>query len=142
MNGYRNSEVVKYNTDWEMIEFLDSLIYHERVVQDTISRRDEKVNPIKKDSHTIHCNQYFDQLVVKNDKKVAAETMSKQKKLLRFRKKATALNQWDMVLTGISVMNQTKPEMWRNSFRRVNLHPLTCIKFLDWKEKIKGFLIS
>ena len=55
-----------------MIEFLDGFISHERVVQATIARRDAKENPIKEESHTSHCNQDFDQLVAKNDKKVAA----------------------------------------------------------------------
>ena len=32
--------------------------------------------------------------------------------------------------------------MWRNSFTRVNLHPLTRIKLSYWTEKIKGFLIA
>ena len=78
MNGYRNSEVVKDNPSWEMIEFLDGFISHERVVQATIARRDAKVNPIEEESYTNHCNQSFDQLAAKNDKKVAAETLAKQ----------------------------------------------------------------
>ena len=44
MNGYRNSEVVKDNPDWEMIESLGGFISHERLVQATIARRDAKVN--------------------------------------------------------------------------------------------------
>ena len=76
-----------------MFDFLDGFISHERVVQATISRRDSKVNSIKKYSHTSHCNQAFDQLVAKNYKKVAAETLDKQQKLLIFGKKATALDQ-------------------------------------------------
>ena len=61
-----------------MIEFLDGFISHERLVQETIARRYSKVNPIKEESHTNHCNQSFDQLAAKNDKKVAAETLAKQ----------------------------------------------------------------
>ena len=80
--------------------------------------------------------------MAKNDEKVAAETLAKQQKLLIFVKKATALNQWDMMLTGVSIVNQTTPETGRNSFTRVNLHPLTHIKFSDWTEKIKGFFIA
>ena len=76
INGYHNSEVVKDNPYWEMIEFLDGFISHERLVKENIARRDSKVNPIKEGSHTRHCNQYFDQLVVNNDKKVAVETLS------------------------------------------------------------------
>ena len=94
MNGYRNSEVVKDNPDWEMIEFLDGFMYHEKLVQATIARMDAKVNLIKKESHTSHCNQAFDQLVSKNDKNVATETLAKKRKLLRFVNKATALNEW------------------------------------------------
>ena len=84
MNGYRKSEVVKDNPDWEMIEFLDGFISHERLVQATIARRDDKVNSIKEDSHNSHCNQAFYQLVDKNDKNVAAETLAKQRKLIKF----------------------------------------------------------
>ena len=54
-----------------MNEFLDGFISHERVVQETTARRDAKINSIKEESHTSHCNQYFDQLVAKNDKKVS-----------------------------------------------------------------------
>ena len=72
MNSYCNSEVVKDNPYWEMIEFLDGFIYHERIVQATIARRDAKVNSIKEESHTSHCNQAFDQVVAKHYKKVAA----------------------------------------------------------------------
>ena len=46
MNSYRNSEVVKDNIYWEMIELFDGFISHERVVQATISRRDTKLNSI------------------------------------------------------------------------------------------------
>ena len=93
MNGYRNSEVVRDNLDWKMIELFDGFISHERVVQETISRSYAKVNSIKVDSHTSHCSEDFYQLVVINGKKVTAETLAKQKKLLRFGKKTTALNQ-------------------------------------------------
>ena len=48
MNGYRKSEAVKDNPYWEIIEFLDGFVYHERVVQATIAIRDDKVNSIKK----------------------------------------------------------------------------------------------
>ena len=115
---------------------------YERVVQATIARRYAKVNPIKEESHTSHCNRAFDQLVSKNYKKVAAETLAKQRKLLIFGNKATSLNQWDLVLTGISIMNQTTPETWRNYFTRVNIHPLTRIKLSYWTKRIKGFLIA
>ena len=84
MNGYRNSEFVKDNPDCEMIEFLDGFISHEMVVKATIDRRDSKVDSIKEESHTSYYNQSFDQLVTKNDKKVAAETLAKQQKLIRF----------------------------------------------------------
>ena len=141
MNVYRNSVVVKDNPDWVIIYLFDVFISHERVVQANIYRRDVKVNSIKEESHTSHCNQDFYQLVAKNDKKVAAETMAKQLKLLRFGNKDKALNQWDLVMTVILIVNQTTPEMCRNYFTRVNLHSLMRIKFLDWTEKIKGFLI-
>ena len=65
MNGYRNSEVVKDNLDWEMIDLLDGLISHEWGVQATIARKDAKVNSIKEESHTSHCNQAFYQLAKK-----------------------------------------------------------------------------
>ena len=67
INGYRNSEVVKDNPDWGMIDFLGGFISHERVVQANITRRDAKVNSIKEESHTSHCNQAFDRLVAQND---------------------------------------------------------------------------
>ena len=110
-------------------------------MQATISRRDYKVNSIKEESHTSHCNQYFDQLVAKNEKKVAAETLAKQQKLLIFGKRDTAFHKWDLVLTGISIVNQTTPEIWGHYFTRVNLHSLTRIKLPDWIERIKGLLI-
>ena len=75
-------------------------------------------------------------------RKKAAEKLAKQRKLLRFGNKATEFNQWDLVMTGISIVNQTTHEMWKNSFTRVNLHLLTCIKLSDCTEKIKGYLIA
>ena len=142
MDKYRNSEVVKDNPDWEMIEFLDGFITTERILQATIARRYAKVNSIKEESHTSHYNQAFDQLVSRNDKKVAAETLSKQRKILIIGNKATEFNQWDLVLTEISIVNQTTPEVSRNFFTRVNLHPLTRIKSSYWTEKIKGFFLA
>ena len=44
MNGYRTSEVVKDNPDWEIIEFLDGFISYEMVLKATIARRYAKVN--------------------------------------------------------------------------------------------------
>ena len=39
-------------------------------------------------------------------------------------------------------MNKTAPKMCINSLTRVNLHPLTRIKFSDSTERINGFLIA
>ena len=80
--------------------------------------------------------------MAKNDKKVAAETMAKQLKLLRFGKKATSSNRWDLVMTEISIVNQNTIEMLGNSFTSVDINPLTHIQFSDCTEKIKRFFIS
>ena len=63
-------------------------------------------------------------------------------KLLILGKTSTEFNQWDLVMTGISILNQNTPEMLVNSFTSVDINPLTHIQFSDCTEKIKRFFIS
>ena len=91
INGYKNSPVIKDNPKYEMIEFLDGFLSHERVVSASVARRDNLIKLIKEESNSSHCNQSFDQPVAKNDKRVAAITPSKQRKLVKLRQKRSII---------------------------------------------------
>ena len=64
-----------------------------RVISAIEARKKAGIVSLKQESHTSHCNQAFDQMVAKNDKKVAAETLAKQRIMMNLLHKANSLTQ-------------------------------------------------
>ena len=123
---------VKENKDWQIVELLDGFKSHENVLDANELRALNKVTSLKEESNTSHANQGYNQFVAKNDKKVAAETLYEQRKLEKWRTGKTNIDQYDLVVTGLAIVNATTPEMWTTSFVRCNLDPRTRLSFPDW----------
>ena len=55
--------------------------------------------------------------------------------------KGGRLDQWDLVYTTITLVNNTTSQMWISSYDRVNLNPLTRVSFHVWcRDRIARFL--
>ena len=90
----------------------------------------------------MHANQGYYQLTTLNDKKNTAESLYDQPKAKNIKTGKTCIDQYDLVLTGIRIVNATKPETWVVSYRRVNLDPRTRLCFKDWCKKIWHFVMA
>ena len=111
VKGYRHLPYVKENPQWWVAELLDGFKSHENVLAAHQLRAENKISSLKEESNTSHANQGYDQLVAKNDKKVAAETLYVQRSLSKFRTGKTNIDQYDLILTGISLVGSTTSDM-------------------------------
>ena len=111
VKGYRHLPYIKENPDWWVGELLDGFKSHENVLEAHELRAENKIRSLKEESNSSHANQGYDQLVAKNDKKVAAETLYEQRKLIKHQTGKTNIDQYDLILTGIAIVNNTTGEM-------------------------------
>ena len=103
---------------------LDVFGSHERVLDAHRRHREPRCISSKEDSNVLHANQIYDQFMARNDKKVAAKTLSSQRKITHTQNRVLKLDQWSFVHTGIALVVAKMQEMWQSSFDDVNLHPL------------------
>ena len=70
--------VIRYNPQWDIIEFLDGFGYHE--FESHTLEMQVKINILstKEYSKTYHVNQAYDELVAKKDNNKAADNLSCQ----------------------------------------------------------------
>ena len=125
-----------------MLEMLDGFKSHENVLKAHKLRAENNIGSLKEESNSSHANQGYDQQAAKADKKNAAESLYDQRKVKKYMTGKTHIDQYDLVLTGIRIVNGCKPEIWRISYRRVNLDPRTRVSFQEWCKKIKHFLMT
>ena len=103
-------------------------------------RANNNIISFKEESNTSHACKGYGQLVVKNDKLVAAENLYDQRKLAKFTTGKMHISQWYLVIIDMAIVRQTTPEMWTKSYRKVNLDPRTRLDLPSWCEKIKHLL--
>jgi hypothetical protein len=142
VKGYRNMPYVKENEQWLVLELLDGFKSHENVLAAHRLRAENNIRSLKEESNTLHANQGYDQETAKQDKKHAAESLYDQRKVKKMNTGKTRIDQYDLVLTGIRIVNKCTKEVWVCSFRRVNLDPRTRVSFVKWCQKIKQFLTA
>ena len=92
----------------------------------------------KEESKTYHVNQSHNQLVAKNGKKKATDTVSCQRKMKHVNE--GIVDQYQLVFTVNELTKKTTKQMWVNSFQRVGLDPLNWPTWDEWSNKTKQFL--
>jgi hypothetical protein len=140
VRGYRQLPFIKDNKDWYMLELLDGFKSHENVLPAHQLRIDFKIRSLKEESNTSHVCQAYDQLVAREDKRNAAESLYDQRKMQQSQTASANIDQYSLVHTGIRIVNQCKPEVWTASFIRVNLHPAFREGFCVFMKKINQHL--
>ena len=94
------------------------------------ARKKSGVISLKEEAHASHCNQSFDQMLAKNDKKVAAENLAKQTRMKKVSNSLNFLTRWDLVLARIDIVLKSTPPKHVNS-----LNVCTCILFTESNSK-------
>jgi len=112
VKGYRSLPYVKENPDWYMLELLDGFKSHENVLAANELRVKALINSLKEESHTSHVCQGYDQHVARADKKNVAESLYDQRKIQQQQTATAKIDQYALVLTGIRIVRQCKPETW------------------------------
>ena len=87
-----------------------------------------------------HVNQAYNQQQARNHKKVAAETLYDLHKVKQMDTGKKHINQYDLVLVGITIVNGGTPEIWETLFCKVNLDSRKRVNFAKWCKKISHFL--
>ena len=142
VRGYRELPYVKENAHWLVLELLDGFKSHENVLAAHRLRYENNIRSIKEESNSSHANQGYDQETAKTDKKNAAESLYDQRKVKKMQTGKTHIDQYDLVLTGIRIVNACTSDIWECSYRRVNLDPRERVCFQEWCKKIKHFLVA
>ena len=109
VRGCRELPCIKENPQWHVAELLDGFKSHENVLAAHELRAQNNIDSLKEESNSSHVNQGHDQLVAKNDKKVASETLHQQRSLAKIKTGKTNIDQCDLVVTGIHIVNSTTP---------------------------------
>ena len=138
IHGYNQMPVIRDNPQWSIVEFYDGFSSHEYEPRSLELRAARNIHTAKEESGTSHVNQAFDQLVAKNDKKVAAEILAAQREMKHVNK--GVIDQYGLVHTAIAIVKATTRDMWIKSFRRVALNPTNRQSWDEWVEYIKPFL--
>ena len=100
-----------------------------------------KATSSKGESNSSLVNQGYNQLVAKNNKKNAAESLYGQRKAKKLSTGKTNINQYDLLITAMCIVRATSKETWVHSFQRVNLHPFTRMEFAEFcRSKIASHL--
>jgi len=68
-----------------------------------------------------HVCQGYDQHVARADKKNVAESLYDRRKIQQQQTATARIDQHALVLTGIRIVKQCKPETWASSYIRVNM---------------------
>ena len=77
IKGYHSATHVKESLQWDIVEFLDGFLSHERVLSSIEARKKAGIVSLKEEAHTNHCNKVFSQMVATNDKEVTVETLTR-----------------------------------------------------------------
>ena len=143
MKGYRQLPYIKDNPNWFIVEFLDGFVSHESVFEANKLRAEKKCLSVKEEAATSHSNQAYDQLVAKNDKHIACDTLTLQRTMLKLNGlNRKQLTQYHLVHTVLQVVTATTQDMWVQSFVRVNLDPRVRLPFQEWIVKIQTYLAA
>ena len=130
--------VIRYNSQWGIFEFLDGFGYHEFESCTLEMRAKRNFISAKEESKTSHINQSYYQLVAKNGKEKATETVAFQKNMKHVNK--GVVDQYHIVFTVIYLVKETTNQMWVNNLQFVGLDPLNLPTWDEWVYKIKPFL--
>eukprot|EP00978_Attheya_sp_CCMP212_P000306 scaffold593_cov31-Attheya_sp.AAC.1 len=142
MKGYRQMPIIKDNPDWGIVELLDGFKSHEACFEANKARTDANCRSIKENSQSSHANQGYDQLVARDDKRKASDTLAMMRQGMKFHRNPTAINQWDLIICAIHVIRKTAPETWQTSYDRVNVRPSTRVVFNEFIQRIAGFIAA
>ena len=93
---------------------------------------------LKEDARRSHCNQAFDQIVAKNDKKVGSETLPRQRNVVKASQRPKTLTHWDLSLTRIKKCLKITLSMSLDSFKYANLFPRYRVEFKNGQRKYQS----
>ena len=123
------SPTVAAHPDWKMACTLDGFGSHVSTLAGVTGFRKAGIELVKEESQSSHVVQPFDRDVALNDKKM-------QRRLLDLVRDTgvlgTIIDQHGLVLVGLQVVRESKPEHWISSFIKCNLHPKFRIPLDDW----------
>ena len=139
MRGYRKiNKYVEANPEWWCLEILDGFGAHFGSHYAMTERQKNKILSLKEEGNSSHVNQAYDRHVAKNDKLLAANSLSF---LRQFRFKiGSVIDQWSLIHVVLGALKATKPSTWISSFQACNLYPETRVPFQEWCKKIEPFL--
>ena len=99
-------------------------------------RYDAKILTVKEEADTSHACQAYDDKVAKSDKHHCRDVINAIKNT-PFHYKATALDQYSIAAAGLHAIRMYTPDIWIQSFQKVNLQPSTRMSFNHWCIRIK-----
>ncbi len=142
VKGYRLMLLIKDNPNWHIAELLDGFRSHKNVLEAHKLCAEALIISLKEESNSSHVNQGYNQLVAKNDKKNAAETLYNQRRSKKRLMGKSHISQWDLLTTAMDIIRKTTKASWVTSFEHCNLHSLTWQSFDAFCVKIAPHLCA
>ena len=96
---------------------------------------------MKEEGDLSHINQAYDDKVIKSDKPTSGKAINMLKNFV-FNFHCGVLDEYSLIHAVLYANKCTKPEVWVQSFHKVNLQPSTRVDFDAWCECISEALKS
>jgi hypothetical protein len=125
VKGYCLMPLIKDNPNWHIAELLDGFRSHENVLEAYGLCAEALIISLKEESNSSHVTQGYYQLVAKQDKKNAAESLYDQRRSKKWFTGKSHISQWELLTTAMDIVRKTTKANLVSSFERCNLHPLT-----------------
>ena len=123
--------------DWWMACTADGFGSHVSTIAGVAGFKGARIHLVKEESQSSHVVQPFDRDVAANDKKWQRRFLDLVRET---RAMGSIVNQHALVLIGLQVVRESKPEHWQTSFIKCNLHPKFRIPLDGWLFTIRHFI--
>ena len=126
--------------DWWIVKIIDGFGAHLSSYKAMKMRYNAKILTVKEEADTSHACQAYDYKVAKSDKRHCCDAINAIKNT-SFHYKATPLDQNSIFTAGLHAIRMCKPDIWIQSFQKLNLQPSTRVSFdqgcIRIKEKLE-----
>jgi hypothetical protein len=142
VKGFCLMPLIKDNPNRHVAELLDGFRSHENVLEAHELHAQTLIISLKEESNSSYINQEYNQLVAKNDKKNAAESLCDQRRSKKWLTGKSHISQWGLLTTAMDIVRKTTKAIWVSSFEHCNLYPLTRQSFDAFCVKIAPHLCA
>ena len=140
-SGIRSMPVIKDHPSWHVLLSSDGFHAHKFAVAAQRKLLEARILHLIEEGDSSHACQACDRFVAKCGKASMREVLDL---VMRHRVFGTHMDQWDLLLVALhcSKVLAKRKDVWRDSFKAVNMHPDHRVGVEEWLIKIADFIAA